>query len=138
MKRDWELDIDFLGFLDDYRDLAGKLPKGMAVVDLGCADSIQAVYFCDRVYTGVDCGTEIDMRYKGTNVHQYKMTIQDYCESLKEQGFDKDNVFAFCCNVPDNGVWKIVRDTFNYYRITFPMDCYPHNRYFEEKIPNER
>lgn len=131
--RDSELGRDFLGFLNDYRDLVGRLPKKMAVVDLGCADSVQAVYFCDRVYTGVDSAVPIESRYYGTNVYQYDMRIQDYCEALREQGFDRDNVFAFCCNVPDkNGVHKAVRDTFRYYRITTPTGD---GRMKEEVLP---
>ena len=69
-----ELDVDFLGFLDDYSDLAGKLPKGMHVIDLGCASAIQAVYFSDRSYVGVDT-MPVKGRYKDKNVTHVESEI---------------------------------------------------------------
>ena len=137
---DCELDIEFLGFIDDYRDLAGKLPDSITrIVDLGCYAGIQSVYFEDKEYYGID-GVDTEYRYQGKNTYHYKATIQDYCKWVRNaQVVNRDyksiteNMFAFCCNVPNNaGEWDCVRDTFRYYRITYPME---HGHYIEEVLP---
>lgn len=133
---DSELDTDFLGFLDDYRDLAGRLPRGMTVVDLGCNQAIQAVYFEDRPYIGVDTIPK-GLRYQAKAVTHVRGTIQDFCtQSTGRPRFDIADSFAFCCNVPDHdGVWDMVRKTFRYYRISYPYTDTPRGRFIEEKLP---
>lgn len=109
--KDSELSSDFLGFLDDYRDLADKLGD-MTIIDLGCNQAIQAIYFPERDYIGVDV-IPTDVRFKTRSTYHKQMKIQDYCAMLNKEGFDIYNTFAFCCNVPDHdGVWDYVRSTF--------------------------
>lgn len=132
--KDSELSSDFLGFLDDYRDLAGRLGD-MTIIDLGCNQAIQAIYFPERDYIGVDT-IPTDMRFKTRSTYHKQMKIQDYCAMLNKEGFNPYNTFAFCCNVPDNdGVWDCVRSTFKYYRITYPgKDGFTHTIY--ENLPD--
>lgn len=63
-----ELDYDFLGFEDIYREVLGIVPKDCVVLDLGCSYTVQSWYFKDHAaYIGVDYGTS----------HKEKPTYKD-------------------------------------------------------------
>lgn len=116
-----ELEYDFLGFLDGYKRLQKSIPKDFTVIDLGCNQAVQAVYFKDHAgYIGVDSAIPTDIRFnvlRGTSVQD---TIQHFIEkTLPTLGLDLDKVFAICSYVPDEEAQKLVAKTFPYHSVIY-------------------
>jgi len=115
-----DIDGEFLGFTEIYKNLAEIIPKERIIIDLGCAYAPQAVYFTEhKKYIGVDVSD--CPKVKTNNSEYYIMKIQDFIE--KELPKIKDeNLFAICSYVPpwhgDNE--KLVRENFRHCFIYYP------------------
>ena len=72
-----ELDSEFLGFVDVYKNLSRIIPKGSIVIDFGCYLAAQSNLFVrDKVYIGVDV---VSMRrYTPPNSEHNTMSIKNY------------------------------------------------------------
>ena len=91
-----ELDSEFLGFVDVYKNLSRIIPKGSIVIDFGCYLAAQSYFFArHKMYIGVDV---VSMRrFTPPNSVHYTMSIQN---------------FAICSYVPDFQATEMVRKTF--------------------------
>ena len=134
-----ELDYTFLGFEEVYKAATLFVPKNKIILDLGCGYAFQAWYFKDyRKYIGVDVfhGTEDILKILETgNSDFYHMTIQDFIQQYvreEREGFCEiklpgmepqsiENVFAICSYVPGEYVRKLVRETFPYCLVYYPV-----------------
>jgi hypothetical protein len=126
-----ELEYDFLGFLDGYKRLQKSIPKDFTVIDLGCNQAVQAVYFKDHAgYIGVDSAIPTDIRFnvlRGTFVQD---TIQNFiAETLPTLGLDFNKVFAICSYVPDEEARALTAKTFPYHSVIY---C---DEVLSEKLP---
>lgn len=63
-----ELEFDFLGFLGSYKMISKRLPSNFTIIDLGCYQAVQALYFSGFIkYIGVDIGCPISSRWGQNN-----------------------------------------------------------------------
>ena len=121
-----DLEFDFLGFLDSYEV---TLPKDFTVIDFGCYQAVQSIYFSEqKQYIGVDIAIPNEWRMRAyDNAVYYQVTIQDFIQNiLPTLHLDLEKVFAISSYVPDNKARELVRNTFPYFR----------DIYCDEKIEN--
>lgn len=109
-----ELDSEFLGFVDVYKNLSRIIPKGSIVIDFGCYLAAQSYFFArHKMYIGVDV---VSMRrFTPPNSVHYTMSIQNFIQievpKLFEE-YDELKLFAICSYVPDFQATEMVRKTF--------------------------
>lgn len=116
-----EMDYSFMGFEEVYKSVTAFVPKDKTIVDLGCAYATQAYYFLDyREYIGVDMRIP-DFHFKTPNSKFYQMSIQDFCMEVVKNKWNLENMFAICSFVPDEDARKLVRETFPYCLVYYPM-----------------
>lgn len=95
-----ELEPDFLGFLEVYQELAKKIQKRFAVVDLGCNHAFQAWLFREHaLYVGVDNGIPSAYRLWTDNANHFDMSIQDFFKKYSYR--NNPFIFYICSYVPD-------------------------------------
>lgn len=128
-----ELEPDFLGFLNSYYDLQ-MLPKDFAIIDIGCYQALQGVYFRNhKKYIGVDIDTPTEYMLKQENAEYFfiqgQRFIKEILPKLLGNGLDIDKTFAICSYVPDEELWKMISETFPYHRIKY---C---DNLISEKLP---
>lgn len=113
-----ELEPDFLGFLEVYQELAKKIPKRFAVVDLGCNHAFQAWLFREHVlYVGVDNGITSEYRLWTDNANHLDMSIQDFFKKYPYR--NNPFIFYICSYVPDIEARKLTAKCRYFY------SCYP-------------
>ena len=107
-----ELDSEFLGFVDVYKNLSRIIPKGS--IDFGCYLAPRS-YCCARhkMYIGVEV---VSMRrFTPPNSVHYTMSIQNFIQievpKLFEE-YDELKLCAICSYVPDFQATEMVRKTF--------------------------
>lgn len=109
-----ELDSEFLGFVDVYKNLSRIIPKGSIVIDFGCYLAAQSYFFArHKMYIGVDV---VSMRrFTPPNSVHYTMSIQNFIQievpKLFEE-YDELKPCAICSYVPDFQATEMVRKTF--------------------------
>lgn len=109
-----ELDSEFLGFVDVYKNLSRIIPKGSIVIDFGCYLAAQSYFFArHKMYIGVDV---VSMRrFTPPNSVHYTMSIQSFIQievpKLFEE-YDELKLCAICSYVPDFQATEMVRKTF--------------------------
>ena len=109
-----ELDSEFLGFVDVYKNLSRIIPKGSIVIDFGCYLAAQCYFFArHKMYIGVDV---VSMRrFTPPNSVHYTMSIQNFIQievpKLFEE-YDELKLCAICSYVPDFQATEMVRKTF--------------------------
>lgn len=109
-----ELDSEFLGFVDVYKNLSRIIPKGSIVIDFGCYLAAQSYFFGrHKMYIGVDV---VSMRrFTPPNSVHYTMSIQNFIQievpKLFEE-YDELKLCAICSYVPDFQATEMVRKTF--------------------------
>lgn len=109
-----ELDSEFLGFVDVYKNLSRIIPKGSIVIDFGCYLAAQTYFFArHKMYIGVDV---VSMRrFTPPNSVHYTMSIQNFIQievpKLFEE-YDELKLCAICSYVPDFQATEMVRKTF--------------------------
>ena len=109
-----ELDSEFLGFVDVYKNLSRIIPKGSIVIDFGCYLAAQSYFFARHtMYIGVDV---VSMRrFTPPNSVHYTMSIQNFIQievpKLFEE-YDELKLCAICSYVPDFQATEMVRKTF--------------------------
>lgn len=109
-----ELDSEFLGFVDVYKNLSRIIPKGSIVIDFGCYLAAQSYFFArHKMYIGVDV---VSMRrFTPPNSVHYTMSIQNFTQievpKLFEE-YDELKLCAICSYVPDFQATEMVRKTF--------------------------
>jgi len=109
-----ELDSEFLGFVDVYKNLSRIIPKGSIVIDFGCYLAAQSYFFArHKMYNGVDV---VSMRrFTPPNSVHYTMSIQNFIQievpKLFEE-YDELKLCAICSYVPDFQATEMVRKTF--------------------------
>ena len=109
-----ELDSDFLGFVDVYKNLSRIISKGSIVIDFGCYLAAQSYFFArHRMYIGVDVVNL--QRFTPSNAVHYIMSIQKFIQieapKLFEE-YDRLKLCAICSYVPDFQATEMVRKTF--------------------------
>lgn len=83
-----------------YQEIARQLPSRYgAVVDFGCSNAMQSVWFDDVAYVGVDDFFLPAYLLPGHGF--YPMRAQDFVESGAADKFDPDTTLAICLHVPD-------------------------------------
>lgn len=115
-----ELDYEFLGFIEIYKNLAQIIQNHFTIIDLGCYCAAQAFYFKKhRLYVGVDT---IDLkRFSTENTIHYQKSIQDFIlDDVKN--FNLEETFAICSYVPDYDGRKLVRETFENLFVFYPYE----------------
>lgn len=120
-----EVAPDFLGFLENYKDISERLPKDFIIIDIGCYMAFQADYYKNfKDYIGVEPQTPLKYRLRQNNAEYYEQTAQQFVANtlpvLIENGLDLDKTFAVCSAVPDEEARKLVAETFKYYRVAYP------------------
>lgn len=109
-----ELDSEFLGFVDVYKNLSRIIPKGSIVIDFGCYLAAQSYFLArHKMYIGVDV---VSMRrFTPPNSVHYTMSIQNFIQievpKLFEE-YDELKLCAICSYVPDFQATEMVRKTF--------------------------
>lgn len=109
-----ELDSEFLGFVDVYKNLSRIIPKGSIVIDFGCYLAAQSYFFArHKMYIGVDV---VSMRrFTPPNSVHYTMSIQNFIQievpKLFEE-YDELKLCAICSYIPDFQATEMVRKTF--------------------------
>lgn len=109
-----ELDSEFLGFVDVYKNLSRIIPKGSIVIDFGCYLAAQSYFFArHKMYIGVDV---VSMRrFTPPNSVHYTMSIQNFIQIEVPklfEGYDELKLCAICSYVPDFQATEMVRKTF--------------------------
>ena len=109
-----ELDFEFLGFVDVYKNLSRIIPKGSIVIDFGCYLAAQSDFFArHKMYIGVDVVNI--QRFTPANAVHYIMSIQKFIQTevpkLFEE-YDELKLCAICSYVPDFQATEMVRKTF--------------------------
>jgi len=97
-----DIDPSFVGFVNHYYHLSKIIPKGMTVIDIGCAFAPQSYYFQEhKQYIGIDDGL---LKYKFTfdnslfyNINIHKFMKEVYPNKYKEQ---KESIFWICNYMP--------------------------------------
>lgn len=92
-----DIDVDFLGFIEQYNCLAKIIPLNFHIYDIGCALAPQAYYFRKHIsYLGIDPFKR--ERFSFENTKFYVGKIEDFIEEKIE--IKKPN-FAICNYVPN-------------------------------------
>lgn len=131
-----EVERDFLGFLENYKDIAESFPKDFTVIDIGCYMAFQADYFKDfNRYIGVEPYTPLEYTLNQPNAEYYGQTAQRFIAEtlpeLIEDGLDLDKTVAICSAVPDETAKILVVRAFKYFRVAYPgeddLENFPEN-----------
>jgi len=97
-EQDCDIDTEFLGFTEIYRNLSAIVPLHWTVIDLGCAYAPQSHLFSKhKSYVGVDIGE--GRRFHAENTTHYKMSIEQFIATHGME-FDQSTTFAICSYVP--------------------------------------
>lgn len=113
-----ELSPEFLGFVEQYKALAGIIPKEFTIIDFGCNAAPQMYYFRNHhKYIGIDATDCICFSQPNAEIHT-KTTTQNFIKSMK---LDVNKCFAICNYVPDEEAKKMVRETFPNLFIYYPQ-----------------
>lgn len=124
-----EVDFEFLGFLDNYKDIPNIVPLDFTIIDVGCYMAFQGDYFKHyKAYIGIDPWTPIEFRLKQPNAKYFLQTMQDFIK--KPCDFNKNKSFVICSGVPDFTLENLIAENFPYFRVAYPM------RNTVEKLPN--
>lgn len=118
----FELDCEFMGFLDIYKPLSLLIPKEYTVIDFGCNLAAQCFFFANhKKYIGVDlCELK---RFHTDNTEHFTKSIQDFIKNDFPKM--KGNNLAYCaiCSyVPDTEATELVRRTFQNVFCFYPTD----------------
>lgn len=114
-----EYEPDFLGFLGQYWCLSRLIPKGWAVVDLGCANGFQAEFFRGhRKYVGIEVSDCVF--YQTKNSIYRKERIREFLNSNECRMLDPDETFAICNYVPDEKEVEMARKYFKNIFVYYP------------------
>lgn len=131
-----ELDAEFLGFTEVYKNLAAIIPHHFAIIDFGCYCAAQAFYFTDHArYIGVDVYK--GKRFDTKNSIHLTLSIQRF---IKEHSLvlPKDRVFAISSYVPDTEANALIRATYPNLFVYYPSlhsPCKP--KYKKSSITKE-
>jgi hypothetical protein len=99
-----DIDLEFIGFMDQYVALSYLIPKHFTVVDLGCGYNPQSYLFTGhKRYIAVDAPMPSEWgqlrRFCAPNCELFEMTISEFID--KHIGsLDLDETFAICNYVP--------------------------------------
>ena len=134
-----ELAPDFIGFLENYKDISEKIPHDFTIIDVGCYMAFQADYFKEQKnYIGVEPAVPNEHRLKQHNAEYYERSAQQFIEDtlpkLIDNGLDLQKTFAICSAVPDKEAQKLVCDTFPYHRVAYPAQTTIENFPEKQKI----
>lgn len=114
-----DIDFDFIGFLEQYESLSKLIPKDWTIVDLGCANGFQSLYFQEhKKYIGVDIDT--GTKYQTTNSEYYTMRIKEFLESENFKKLNLNKTFAICNYVPCETEVKMAREKFKNIFVYYP------------------
>jgi hypothetical protein len=108
----YDIEPDFLGFVEIYEALSTIIPKNRIVVDLGCAYATQAPLFLEhKQYIGVDI-SECEKVQTQNSVY-FQMPISDWIKNELPK-YEPEQLFAICSYVPPWGGdnQKLVRESF--------------------------
>lgn len=117
-----QLDNSFLGFIQQYKNLAEIIPNDWIILDFGCNEAAQCFYFeKHKAYYGIDPflslpGTE---HFSCENSLFFAETAQEFIKK-RMKDFKNKKVFAICNYVPDFEATKLVRETFPNCFIFYP------------------
>ena len=145
-----EIDEGFIAFIETYKKVSDTLPKNFSVIDIGCYLGVQGDYFKDfDSYIGVEpeCISKLT-KYVGVNdkgeplfeteevkisdyfleqdnAFFYAVTGQEFISDIlpklyEEKVLDPEKTFCICSAVPDEKLQRLVKDTFKYFRVTYP------------------
>ena len=122
-----EIEPDFIAFLENYADLATKLPEDYTIIDIGCYQALQGILFRKhKKYIGVEPNVPIEWRLQQDNAEYYEQTGQQFIASTLErliaQGLDLQKAFVICSAVPDKELQKMVCKRFPNYRVAYPSE----------------
>ena len=118
-----DIGYSFLGFEDVYKAVTLFVPKDKIIIDLGCAYAFQSWYFRDyKKYIGVDCSVSYLDVLETENSNFYFVSIQHFIRNIfPTLGYDPEKVFAICSYVPDWEAQKMVKETFPYCLVYYPV-----------------
>ena len=131
-----EVERDYLGFLENYKDLSEILPKDFTIIDIGSYMSFQADYYKGfKHYIGVEPWVPLEFRLRQPNAEYYEQTAQRFIAETLPQlitaGLDLNKTFAICSAVPDKTTKLLVAKTFKYFRVAYPgeddLENFPEN-----------
>lgn len=116
---EFELDHDFLGFLEEYASL--PVPEDFVIIDLGCNHGIQGVYFeGHEAYVGIDIGIPSEWRMQHQNAVYFDCSIQEFVKYIfAELNLDPERCFAICSYVPDKEAQQMVAEAFPYHKVVY-------------------
>ena len=157
-----EIDEGFIAFIETYKKVSDTLPKNFSVIDVGCYLGVQGDYFKDfdsyigvepecisklTKYVGVsDIGEPLfeteevkisDYFLEQDNASFYAVTGQEFISDIlpklyEEKVLDPEKTFCICSAVPDEKLQRLVKDTFRYFRVTYPTKVIYEN--FPERL----
>lgn len=114
-----EVDFEFLGFLYNYKDIPNRIPLDFTIIDAGCYMAFQADYFKHhKLYIGIDPSVPVEFRLMQKNAEYHLQTMQDFVKDMSELNINK--AFVICSAVPDKDLWKLIAESFPYFRIAYP------------------
>ena len=121
-----ELEYDFLGFLDVYKDIPNKIPKDFTIIDIGSYQAVQGQYFKDFYkYIAVEPSVPKEYIAKYDNSISYNSSGQEFIGILmpnliKDNIIDLYKTFCICSYVPDESLRKTwIPNNFPYYRCVY-------------------
>ena len=122
-----EVEPEFLGFLENYKDISERVPKDFTIIDIGCYMAFQSDYYKEHErYIGVEPDVPLEYRLRQSNAVHYQQNAQQFVSEvlpkLIDDGLDLKKTFAVCSAVPDVEAQKLVADTFPYHRIAYPSE----------------
>jgi hypothetical protein len=115
-----EIDIEFIGFINIYKNLSQIIPKHFTVIDFGCAYNPQSYYFIDhKKYIAVDNDSSIS-RFHPPNCDIFVMDIKTWIDNNIDL-FDIEETFAICSYVPSMQT-ELVRNNFKNVFVFYPSN----------------
>lgn len=116
-----DIDVEFMGFTEQYKALSEIIPKHFTIIDMGCAFAAQSYYFeKHRAYIGVDIFNKAK-RFHTNNTTLIICSIQEFIKNrLPIMGLDLESTFAICNYMPDFEAAKMVREKFPNVFVFYP------------------
>lgn len=114
-----DIDMEFIGFVEQYYHLSKIIPKHFTVIDLGCASGFQSYYFKDfKNYIGIDVSNSIRVKPPSNAIYY----IRDIKSFIKEnvKNMDLNTCFAICNFIPDKKAVKYARKVFTNIFVFYP------------------
>lgn len=94
-----ELSLEFLGFVEQYKALAGIIPKEFTIIDFGCNAAPQMYYFRNHhKYIGIEATDCICFSQPNAEIHT-KTTIQDFIKSMKRSCVSSGIIYPAAKNI---------------------------------------